>query len=383
MTSDNDIPGLYLHIPFCLSRCIYCTFSSQIYQPEVAGRYLDSLYDEMTRKAVRAGRFVPSSLFIGGGTPSCLSLPQLKRLLAFVPFPDSDGEATVELNPDSCGESVLDALLEKGVNRCSFGVQTFDSAGLAFMRRRHDAKTADKAVTLAIKKGVRSVNIDLIAAWPGQAISVLRDDIARAVDLGVTHISCYSMMIEEYGKFRQYLDTLGIREKDDDEARKFWDTTNDLLARAGFVRYEVSNFAKPGFECRHNLSIWKGGAYHGIGAAAHSYIDGRRYANFDGVDQYIDAMRSGASTERFSERLDETAKARECAVFWLRLTEGVALADFRKTTGIDFLDLYKTELPPLLDSGILVFSRDEDGKQYIRVPEDYFPVLDSILVELV
>lgn len=379
----NDNPGLYIHIPFCLSRCIYCTFSSQVYQPGAADRYLDSLYEEMARKAICARQFVPSSLFIGGGTPSCLSLPQLKRLLSFVPFPDSNGEATVELNPDSCGEAVLDALLEKGVNRCSFGVQTFDAAGLAFMRRRHDAKTANKAVSMAKQKGAHSVNIDLIAAWPGQTIAVLRDDIARAADLGVTHISCYSMMIEAEGAFRRSLDEIGMREKDDDEERKFWDTTNELLARSGFVRYEVSNFARPGFECRHNLSIWKGGAYQGVGASAHSYIDGRRFANFDSVDQYIEAIRANASTEQFSECLGKEARARECAVFWLRLTEGVALDDFQKTTGMDFLNLYATELPPLLDAGMLVVSRGEDGKKYVRVPEDYFPVLDSILIELV
>lgn len=379
----NAAPGLYVHVPFCLSRCIYCTFSSRIYHPDLADAYIDALCCEVAAKSLQPDRFAPSSLFIGGGTPSCLSLAQLKKLLSCLPMTKPSGEATIELNPDSCDADLLDLLLERGFTRCSFGVQTFDKDGLVFMRRRHTAKKAAEAVSMAKKKGFSSVNIDLITAWPGQTLTILRDDIARAAELGITHLSCYTMMIEPDGKFQRMLEALGKKEKDDIEARVFWDVTNEMLAHFGFYRYEVSNFALPGFECRHNLAIWKGGEYHGLGPSSHSHIDGRRFSNFENVEEYVRAIRENRTTEQFSEQLNGMAKARECAVFWLRLTEGVLLADFQEKTGYDFFELYKVELPALLAAGMLALVDGRNGEKYIRVPEHSVPLLDSVLVELV
>ncbi len=375
--SPPEIPSLYVHIPFCLSRCSYCAFTSSVLDPHRADLYLEALESEWHRRAACFGIHSPTTLFIGGGTPSCLSLVQLDRLFSFLPMPDN-GEATCELNPDSTTLEKLDLLRSAGINRCSFGVQTFSPQGLRLLGRRHDADTAHNIVKNTCKSGFFSVNVDLITAWPGQSESVLRSDLARAVDLGVTHISCYNLMVEENSQFSAVMKMAGLEEKPDDEVRRFWDITIDYLASQGFEHYETSNFAKPGSRCQHNVDIWKGKQYCGLGAAAHSHLHGRRFANTSDIAQYIAFSAAGKNTEVFSEQLEGEAKARECAVFWLRLVEGVDTDEFNQRTGYDFFSLYKDELPRLFDSGIL-----EKENSMVRIAKQYHPVLDAVLVDLI
>ncbi len=370
-------PSLYVHIPFCLSRCSYCAFTSSVLDPHRADSYLDALECECQRRVHCFGNSKPTTLFIGGGTPSCLSLVQLDRLFSFLPMPDH-GEATCELNPDSTTPDKLDLLQRVGITRCSFGVQTFSPEGLRLLGRRHDAKTAEKVVKNSLKKDFFSVNVDLITAWPGQSEAVLRSDLARAMDLGVTHISCYNLMVEENSQFSAVMNTAGLEEKPDDEVRRFWDITIDYLTSQGFEHYETSNFAKPGYRCQHNVDIWKGKEYCGLGAAAHSHMHGRRFANTADIDQYNALSMAGKNTEVFSEQLEGEAKARECAVFWFRLIEGIDIGEFRQRTGYDLFALYKEELPRLIADGIV-----EKENSMVRIAKQYHPVLDAVLVDLI
>lgn len=375
---DNGI-SLYIHIPFCLSRCNYCTFVSGGYDATLADAYIASIAKELQQRTVFS-RQRPHSLFIGGGTPSCLSLRQLEYLFSFLPMPESGGEATCELNPDSVDGEKLRLLRQCGITRCSFGVQTFSERGLHLLGRRHDAATALRAVNMALETGFTSVSLDLIMGWPGQEVAELEADLRRAAALGVRHLSCYNLLLEPGSALATIMQEQGLAEKDEEEGRLFWDTAETVLAESGLQHYETSNYAKPGWQCRHNVHIWQGGEYLGLGAAAHSFLNGRRSANNGDREGYIAAIREGKSAEVFSETLRPEERARECAVFWLRLFEGVELAVFRKRTGWDFMELYAETAPGLLERGFLAL--DAKGER-VFVPREWHPVLDALLPELV
>lgn len=377
----NTSPGVYVHIPFCLSRCAYCGFASGIYNPALADRYLDALAAEITTRgdALHLSKQSPSSLFIGGGTPSCLSLSQLRRLMEMLPAWQSDAEATVELNPDSVDADKLAVLRESGINRCSFGVQTFNSFGLSLLERRHTAEQAERAVRLAREEGFEQINIDLIAGWPGQTRESLIDDCRRAVELGTTHLSCYMLIPDENTGFSGKVAARGLQFQSDGEARETWDTVEAALSGA-FRHYEVSNYAKAGCECRHNVATWKGGEYYGFGAAAHSHIGGSRYANCDSAEEYCRRVLAGESPVAFSETLPPPEKARETAVMWLRLTEGIDAAEYAERTGFTLEEVYAEFLPSLIERGMLQWN---DTKTTLQVTGEWYPLLDAVLVELV
>lgn len=370
--------GLYIHIPFCLSRCAYCSFVSNLYDSTIADAYLDAMQNEIRLKNLET--LSPSTIFLGGGTPSCLSKKQLEKLFSILPSFLTAQEMTCELNPDSADSEVLQILQDHGIDRCSFGVQSFSEKGLSLLGRRHDAKTAQKAVSKAANMKFRSVNIDLISAWPGQTTTLLEQDIGQAIDLGVSHLSCYNLIIDEASMFLQIIEKQGLVLPSDEEIGELWDCAEFRLEHCGFVHYETSNFSKPGYQCRHNVDNWRGEEYHGIGVAAHSHINGERIANTNDIYEYIDSLSAGRLPIGYSEKLDPIVKAKEYAVFWLRLFDGIDLTEFRQKAGIDFFELYKDESARLLKEGYLVQS--ESGNK-LFVPKKYQPVLDSILIELV
>lgn len=371
----NASPGIYVHIPFCVSRCAYCGFASGIYNSALADRYLDALALETAGHADLS----PSSVFIGGGTPSCLPASQLKRMLGILPPWRPEAEATVELNPDSVDAEKLALLRESGVNRCSFGVQTFDPFGLSLLERRHNADQAIRAVKLARGAGFQQINIDLIAGWPGQDRDALIQDCRQAIELETTHISVYMLIPDENTEFTNKVANRGLRFQSERASRETWDMVEAIMSES-FIHYEVSNYAKPGCECRHNVAAWKGGEYYGFGAAAHSHVRGIRSANVDSAEEYCGRILSGDSAVAFSEALPPMEKARETAVMWLRLTEGIHVAEYAGRTGFTLEEVYPAALPSLIQRGMLEWN----GKRTnVRVTREWRPFLDTILVELV
>lgn len=378
----DSAPGLYVHIPFCLSRCGYCAFVSGLYDESDADAYLAVLRRELTARRIFSPSVVPSTFFIGGGTPSALSPAQLSRLFSFLPLPKDGGEASCEMNPDSASAEKLSIVRESGINRISFGVQTFSEKGLRLLGRRHDSARAEKVVAEAFRLGFSRISIDLISCWPGQTEQDLEEDLRRALGMGVEHVSCYTFMLEEGTP--GYAAYSGMFRDDGGEwERRCWDLTEEwLCGRGGFRHYEVSNFARPGGECEHNTAIWRGGEYVGIGVAACGFLSGRRYGNVADLSAYLRFPAGGDvhALEAWSERLHVEEAARECAVFWLRLYEGVELALFRARTGVDFFALYGGRIEVLLSEGVMEYC---GGGGRIRVKPEWMPVLDSLLVDLV
>ncbi len=372
-------PSLYVHIPFCLSRCGYCAFISGSYDADVADVYLTRVEQELRHRNTFNGSIRPSTIFIGGGTPSALSPKQLQRLLSFLPLPVDGGEVTCEMNPDSASEEKLRIAHDYNINRLSFGVQTFSPAGLRFLGRRHGVEEAVQAIETARRIGFRRISIDLINGYPGQSEADVAEDCRQAIDLGLEHVSCYNFILEEDAPGYARL-AAAIGEPDDDRDRRVWDVVETwLCGRGGLNHYEISNFARKGEECRHNLAIWRGGEYVGVGLAACGYRDGRRYGNTADMQTYLDG-RIVADIEAWSERLEGEAAARERAVFWLRLYEGVELSRFREETGHDFLSLYAGRIEAYLRDGVMEYL---DGGTRLRVAPAWMPVLDAILVDLV
>ena len=326
--------GIYLHIPFCKSRCIYCGFYSTTSLCE-RGRYVDALCGELLcRKDYLRGEAV-ETIYFGGGTPSQLAVGDVEKLLRHIYniYNVCDGaEITIEGNPDDLTPDYLKALHAIGVNRLSIGVQTFSDVRLRFLNRRHSAGQAVLAVENARRAGFPNISIDLMFGFPSQTMGEWESDVRQALSLGVQHLSAYSLMYEEGTKLGRMLDAGDVEEIDDEVSLRMYEHLMDATAEAGFEHYEISNFALPGMQSRHNSSYWHGIPYLGVGAGAHSY-DGRdRCFNPDSLAAYL----SGASP--VVERIAENERYDEFVFTGLRTSSGINLDELEERFGGTYKD---------------------------------------------
>jgi oxygen-independent coproporphyrinogen-3 oxidase len=319
---------VYVHIPFCAARCDYCDFATWTDRGHLIDSYVDACVADIGRR--RAENHPPaSSVFFGGGTPSLLEAPLLVRILDAIERTE-DAEVTVECNPDSVDAAKLAAYRRAGVNRLSFGVQSLAPHVLAALGRTHDPANVTRAVALARDAGFERINVDLIYGTPGETHADWLETLAGAVALGVPHVSAYALTVEP-------ATPLGIRvaanlssAPDEDVQADRYLTADDVLGAAGLEWYEVSNWARPGEECRHNLLYWSEGEYLGIGCAAHGHTtdgDGpsRRWWNVRTPDRYIAAIEAGITTVAGSETLDPAPRAEEACALALRTRRGVTV----------------------------------------------------------
>ena len=351
--------GLYIHVPFCERKCSYCAFYSVDSTDETRiGSFFDSLKNELDSLP---NDFSPETIFIGGGTPSA---PDFKYLEEFFPLfrRFSPQEFSVEVNPGSGDEAKLSLFKGSGVNRLSIGVQSFNSDCLDTLGRIHSAEEAEHAFHLARRIGFDNISIDLMFGTPGQTLAMLEEDLERVIALGPEHVAIYNLMYEEGTPMAARQDRL-----DEDLEREMYDLIRARLAAAGFEHYEISNFAKPGFECQHNLLYWTGGEYIGCGPAAHSHWSGTRWANVSDLDDYC----ANGPRREFEETLDADEKERETLVMGLRLLRGVDV-------GHDLFERKRSLFQRLATEGLLVI----DGRR-VRLSEDALFVSDSVLAELV
>lgn len=309
--------GVYLHIPFCSRRCDYCAFATWTDRHQLTGAYLDACRVDIER-ATRAGMPTATSVFVGGGTPSMVPPVDLVRALCAIPIAPG-AEVTVECNPDTVTAELLDAYLAGGVTRLSFGVQSMVPAVLRALGRTHDPESVDRAVSLARATGFETFNLDLIYGAAGESLADWRRTLECALDLEAPHLSAYALTVEAGTPLAE---DPARHPDDDDQADKYLLAT-ELLGRAGLDCYEISNWALPGHECRHNLLYWSQGDYTGFGCAAHSHHRGRRWWNLRTPERYIAAVEAGATTEAGGEDLDEDTRRLEGLQLALRTRDGV------------------------------------------------------------
>jgi putative oxygen-independent coproporphyrinogen III oxidase len=322
----SDRAGLYVHIPFCLTRCGYCDFNTYAGLDHLAGPYVEALLAEASLAAPSWGGVPFASIFLGGGTPTMLPPATLSRLLATLRNlfdVAGDAAATSEANPDTVDESYLGALCDAGVTRLSMGVQSFDPGVLEALERIHSPDSARRAFAAARAIGFDDLNLDLIYGAHGETLDSWTRTLDEAIALGPEHLSCYALTIEPATPLGRKVSAGLIPAPDPDLQAEMYDAACEKLDGAGYEHYEVSNWAKPGHRCVHNLGYWQGRPYLGLGAGAHSFRDDRRWWNVRPPEHYIQSTMSGHLPVGGEEVLNAEERAMERLLLGLRLADGV------------------------------------------------------------
>jgi putative oxygen-independent coproporphyrinogen III oxidase len=329
--------GVYVHVPFCAARCDYCDFATWTDRAHLVQAYVDACATDIRGRVASGQLTVASSVFFGGGTPSLLSWQQLSTILREIPL-GADAEVTAECNPDSVDDAKLTGYAASGVNRVSFGVQSMRGHVLHALGRTHDPDNVAKAVSMARRAGLQRLNVDLIYGTPGESLDDWRATLEDALALGPDHVSAYALTVESGTPLgRMVAEGRRAAPDDDDQADKYA-MTDDALARAGFPWYEISNWARPGEECRHNELYWHGGEYLGIGCAAHGHTGGRRWWNVRTPERYIARVAAGEPPEAGAEIIDETLRAEEDLALGLRTSAGVRLGAAAEQVGATLVE---------------------------------------------
>ncbi|HLF17602.1 MAG TPA: radical SAM family heme chaperone HemW [Candidatus Omnitrophota bacterium] len=365
--------SLYVHIPFCEKKCFYCSFVVSVGQERRMGDYLKCLREEASR---HKGKTL-CSVYFGGGTPTFLSDHQLESLLAMVVEVFDVGpniEWSVEANPEHLSKDKLNILKRYGVNRISLGVQTFNESFLRFLGRNHTRSKAIEAYELIRQAGFHNVNVDLMFGYPKQTIHELREDLKEMVRLKSEHMSLYALTVEERSRFFAE----GMKLPQDELVGRFYMEIKDTLERAGFGQYEVSNFALPGHESRHNIHYWKGGFYIGLGVGAHSHRFGRRWWNISRLTDYLQRMEEGQSVEEDSEELTPRQRFMERILFGLRMNEGVDLRAIETGLGQALTDEQNKLIETYIQKGLLIERGDS-----LQVSDRGRLVLDELCAQLI
>ncbi|MBR6767237.1 MAG: radical SAM family heme chaperone HemW [Clostridia bacterium] len=360
--------SLYIHIPFCMSKCAYCDFASWPGQEKLWADYVCRVKDEISawqRSGRLSGRRI-ATVFIGGGTPSILPGEMIAEIMdaarGLAPF-EENAEITIEANPGTLTNEKLARWKSAGINRISFGAQSFDDGLLKALGRIHSAEDIRKAVEMARKAGFENISLDLMYALPGQDMKKWSDTLEAAISLNLPHISAYSLIVEEGTPMAKWVEDEKVILPDEDAVNAMQRHAVGRLAQAGILRYEISNYARPGYESRHNLTYWRRGDYLGVGCAAHSMMNGHRFSNTSDLKEYLSGS-ANARKNGFAEWLssmdyrDVTPLSREDAMeetlmLATRTAEGMDLDAWRREFGEDFAEKHGAEIRRLEKSGLI------------------------------
>jgi oxygen-independent coproporphyrinogen-3 oxidase len=348
--------GLYVHVPFCLAKCVYCDFVSYPYEERSAERYLRALDAEIDLWSGKLGETAVKSIYVGGGTPTCLGGRALSRLLRalrnrFSVLPGA--EVTVEINPETAAAEMLEALLHEGVNRLSVGMQTADDALLRFLGRRHTAEEAAAMVITARRAGFDNVNLDLIFGIPGQDLPCWERTLGEAVALEPEHLSAYGLEIHHETPLGAAVAGGSVVPCREEEERAMYLRVIDFLSAHGYAHYEISNFARPGKESRHNRLYWEGEPYLGLGPAAHSYLDGCRWSNAADLSVYCENLDGHRLPVTGEVALNEEDEMAEAMFMGLRLIEGISCARFAARFGRKAEKVFAGKIEDLIAQDLL------------------------------
>lgn len=342
-SSIHPVPrGLYVHVPFCHTICGYCDFYSEVYDKKAATPLVDALLGELEAYASGGGLRV-ETIFVGGGTPTTLPAPELYRLLAALhSLADATGvlEFTCEANPATVTPEIAEALVRGGVNRVSVGAQSFDRGELAVLERIHRPEQVAETLRVLRAAGIEDVNLDLIFAVPGQRVERWLRNLDCALELAPEHLSCYGLTYESGTPLFDQLQRGAVQRVDEEVEARMFEATIERLGQAGLRHYEISNFAKPGRECRHNLLYWRGERYVGIGPSAAGFVRNVRYRNVPDTAAYVRAIRNGHSPRIEEEKLSLADEMKDAAWLALRTIAGIDRASFAARFGRDAMEVF-------------------------------------------
>ncbi|NOY05215.1 MAG: radical SAM family heme chaperone HemW [Chlorobi bacterium] len=371
--------GIYLHIPYCESKCVYCDFYS-VAEGEYRDEFVSVLTEEISCRAKEAPRdAVFRSVYFGGGTPSLLSPEEIRSILDTLRecFElDESAEVSMECNPGTVTAESLAGYRACGVNRLSFGVQSFFEDDLAFLSRIHSPEQAKESIEAARQAGFDNISLDLMFSLPGQTASRWSENLRQARELGVTHLSCYSLTVELGTPLASIVNRGEVCMPVQEEDAGLFETTMRTLGDWGFLHYEVSNFARPGFECRHNLVYWNHEPYLGFGPSAHSFTDGKRTWNVTSIDRYIGMVRTSGTARAGGERLTRDQLRTEHVYLGLR-SKGIDLEEFRARFGSDLVEDNRERVRMYVERGLLAV----EGNRLFVTPAGFL-LCDEICAEI-
>ena len=377
-----EVPGLYVHIPFCFHKCHYCDFYSITRQtPDRMGRFVDLMLREADFWVDAPSRLKPRTVFFGGGTPTLLPVGEMQRLIQGLRqrFDFSTcTEWTVEANPATVSDEYCQMLASLGVNRISMGAQSFDRSELAILERHHEPEDVPRSLQIVRSAGISRVNLDLIYGVPGQTLVAWMRSLERAIEFATEHLSCYGLTYEPNTPLavKQRLGVL--RAIDPDLEIEMMRATRNRLKAVGLLAYEISNYCKPGQECAHNLLYWHGGDYISLGPSAASHIHGTRWRNRPHLGEWENAIERAELPAVDVEKLTLEQRASELAMLMLRLSNGIDDAEFSARMGRNARSFFADVIDRLSALGLL-----ETSETSIRLSERGLPVMDSIAGEFV
>lgn len=366
--------GLYVHIPFCRTKCRYCAFYSEPIAEHDVGSVVSAMLTEL--KLYELDENI-KNLYIGGGSPSSL-LPEIllqlvKQLVSCCPAAE---ELTIEVNPGQVDETLLNELHKAGVNRLSIGAQSFIQQELDFLGRTHTVDSIHKSVQRGRNAGFDNINLDLIFAIPGSNLDSWKQNLHSAIELHINHISAYALTYEEGTPLQEMVSKRQVKPTDEETDRLMYETAIDELEKASFHQYEISNFAQDGFQCRHNLNYWANGSYIGIGPSAASYLNGTRSTNYSDIGKYVKAIEGVRSPIAESETLTGIERACETAVLNLRRRCGIDLAEFKIHTSFNAAQLFAAPIRTYQKQGLI---NAENG--HVFLTRSALAIADSILCD--
>lgn len=351
------MPGLYIHIPFCKKRCYYCDFTTYTGLEGLMPDYVKALEKEV-RQQMQGKQ--AQTIFIGGGTPTSLDDASFAHLMAIVKsqITSPEQEVTMEANPESLSLTKVRLMKEAGINRVSMGLQSTDDLILKNIGRIHDYATFLKSYSLLRQEGFTNLSFDLITALPGQDQSVILDTIEKSLALAPEHVSVYSMILEEGTPFYKKVEEGQLQLTDDETDRQFQDLFRQRLEEAGYHRYEISNYARTGLECRHNLNYWDLGEFIGCGVAAAGFSEGLRWINTPSVSEYIHGIESGEDVSESVHRNSREDTMEEFVFMGLRKTAGISMEQFFERFGESFDSVYPGVCDRFIANGLMVRQGD-------------------------
>lgn len=373
--------GIYIHIPFCVKKCRYCDFNSYKIDIEKKKRYIKALEKEIEIYSKMDNKRKIDTIFLGGGTPSILKPDEIESIFEKLNSSfdiSEDAEITMECNPGTLDEEKLNAMKKSGVNRLSIGLQAVQNDILEYIGRIHTFEEFEKTYNLVRKCGFDNVNIDLMYNLPNQREKEWMETLEKVVSLNPEHISAYSLILEEGTELCDMYERGEFTLSGDDTDIKMYRYTIDYLKENGYMQYEISNYAKTGKECRHNIIYWKCDNYIGLGAGASGYIGNRRYSNIPEVDEYNETVEAGKLPVLSEEVLTDEEKFEELVFMGLRMNEGVLYEDFEKISGID-IRKYRKEIIKRLKKDNLI----ECDENRIKLTQSGREISNKVFLDII
>ena len=374
--------GLYIHIPYCIHKCGYCDFNSHPIKQDEMNHYIDALVAEMKHYAkTYSNTNIIRTIFLGGGTPTTLTVNQLERILkeCVSEFTvASDAEITIEANPATIDIEQLKSIRQTGYNRISIGVQSFDKAELKLLDRAHGPEEIHSTVDRARKAGFDNLSLDLMFAVPNQSLSSWESNLNKALEKNPEHLSTYNLTIEQGTAFSKLQSNGKLIMPDDDHQLELYKRTIERLTKKGFHHYEISNFARRGKECKHNITYWENKNTLGLGAGASSYMNGTRFKNINLPAHYIRQVKEKKIAVEHSETLEPRQAMGETIMLGLRLLQGISIHQFEKRFQISFINLFRNIISALKEKELVIIEKD-----YLRLSQKGLFWADSVTLEFI